>query len=167
MSKHHRTAGTDYKVITIGGKEYTLRPLAIGVYAEMESYIISQKPDPLEIASEAVAKLPSSRHEAIWKAAMSQAVNARTVTSEEMAAFEDTVNGLAWKIWQCVRQDHPEINSVKAARALLMQAGEEHRFEELSRVAEIASGESDLKKSSGQAEAIEKADPAGQSSTVS
>lgn len=162
MSKHHRTAGVDRRTVTILGKQYTLRPLTVGVYAQMEAYIISCRPDPLAVASEAVGKLPASQHDAVWRAAMNQAVAARVVTAEAAAEFENSVNGLAWKLWQCMREDNPEINSMEAARDLLIKAGEEH-FEYLARSTELASGEADLKKSSGQVEETE-ADPAGLSS---
>lgn len=151
MSKHHRTAGTDFRREEIQGVVYTLRPLTVGVYASMESFIASRRPDPLSIASEAVKKLPVAQHAAIWDAAMKNAVLARTVTAEEAAAFENSVDGLAWKLWQCLKQDHPEIDSLEAARKLLIAAGDEH-FERLARATEIASGEADLKKSSGQVE---------------
>jgi hypothetical protein len=96
---------------------------------------------------------------------MNHAVNARTVTNDEASAFENSVDGLAWKVWQCTKQDHPEINSVEKAKALLIEAGNEN-FEFLARATEIASGEADLKKSSGQGAEAE-TDPAGQSSTDS
>ena len=166
MSKHHRTAGVDFRQVTIGDETYTLRPLTVGIYAEMESYVVSRRPDPLAVASEAVKSLPPSQHDAVWKAAMNQAVNARIVTADESAAFENSVDGLAWKVWQCLKQDHPEIDSVKAATELLIKAGDAH-FEEIARATEIASGEADIKKSSGQAEAAAEAAPAGQSCTDS
>lgn len=161
MSKHHRTAGADFQSVQIGDKQYTLRPLTVGVYASMEAFIASRRPDPLQIASEAVKRLPPSQHDAVWRAAMDSAVSGRIVTSEEAAAFENSVDGLAWKVWQCVREDHPEVNTLEAARELLLLAGEEH-FERLARATELASGEADLKKSSGQAEEERAADLAGQ-----
>lgn len=161
MSKQQRTAGVDYKNVTIAGKQYKIRPLTIGAYAQMEAFIISQRPDPLAIASEAVRKLPPSQHDAVWKAAMNQAVAARTVTEQEAAAFENSVDGLAWKLWQCMAENHPEIDGIEAAKALLIEAGQQH-FDRLARSVELASGEADLKKSSGQVEAAE-ADQAGQS----
>ena len=162
MSKHHRTAGVDFRQITIDEKTYTMRPFTVGMYAEMEAYIVSKRPDPLTVASEAVSKLPSNQHDAIWKAAMNQAVNARTVTAEEATVFENSVEGLSWKVWQSLKCDHPEIDSPIKARELLVKAGEE-KFEEIALAVEIASGEADLKKSTGQADQAE-VDPAGQSS---
>jgi hypothetical protein len=165
MSKHYRTAGVGYRPVVIAGQEYKIRPLTIGVYAAMEAFIVAQRPDPLEIASEAVKKLPPAQHDAIWRAAMNHAVAARTVTAEEAAAFENSVDGLAWKLWHCLKENHPEIDGVEAAKGLLIKAGEEH-FEMLARSVELGSGEADLGKSSGQAEGQE-ADLAGQSSTDS
>ena len=161
MSKHHRTAGADYHEIPIGDKTYRMRPITIGDYAAMEAYIASQRPDPLAVASEAIKSLPSAQHDAIWKAAMERAVANRIVTSAEAKAFEDSVDGLAWKMWHCLKKEHPEIDSIEAARNLLIEAGEAH-FELLARATEVASGEAELGKSSGQAVGGQEAVPAGQ-----
>ena len=163
-SKQHRTAGVDFTRIDISGKTYTLRPLKVGVYAEMESYIVAQRGDPLAEAARACESLPEQHHQAIWDAAMRQAVKGRTVTAQEAAEFENSIRGLAWKLWKCLEQDHPEIDSVDAAIDLLTQAGTEH-LERIARTVELGSGEADLGKSSGQQPqetAMEGADPAGQ-----
>ena len=162
MSKHQRTAGVDQRTVPIAGKDYTFRPLTVGVYASMESYVVSRRPDPLAIASEAVKKLPPQNHDAIWKAAMSAAITSRTVSPAEMSDFENSVDGLCWKIWQSLRQDHPEIDSVEAAKDLLVRAGEAGEFEMVARTVEITSGEADLKKSTGQADERATEAPAGQ-----
>jgi len=165
MSKQQRTAGEDYKTVLIAGKEYKIRPLTLGVYAQMEAFIVSQRPDPLVIASESIKKLPVTQHDAVWRAAMNQALSARTVTTEQATDFENSVDGLAWKLWQCLKENHPEIDGIESAKQLLIQAGQDH-FELLARSVEIGSGEADLGKSSGQVEAQE-AVQAGQSFTES
>lgn len=165
MSKHHRTAGTEFTVVEIKGKRFTMRPLTVGQYAELESHIVSLRGDALAIASEAVKKLPESHHEAIWKAAMREAVASRTVTMKEANDYQNSLDGLAWMVWQCVKQDHPEIDSLTAARELVMSAGPEE-FKRIALATEVASGEADLKKSSGQADTADEA-PAGPSSTES
>lgn len=148
-SKQHRTAGVDYTEIEIGGKTYTIRPLKVGVYAEMESYIASQRGDPLAEAAEACERVPEKHHQAIWDAAMRQAVERRTVSAQEAAEFENSIRGLGWKLWKCLEQDHPEINGVDAAIELITKAGTEH-LERIARSVELGSGEADLGKSSGQ-----------------
>lgn len=151
MSKQHRTAGVDYREIAIGEKTYKMRPLTVGAYAELEAYIVSKRPDPLALASQAAAKAPASQHDAIWRAAMDRAMALRTVTPEEAQAFEDSMDGLAWKFWQCIRQDHPEVDSIQAAKELIISAGDE-RLREIAVATELASGEADLGNSTGPAE---------------
>ena len=163
-SKQHRTAGVDYVELDIDGGKYKLRPLTLGLYAEMESYIVAQRGDPLAEAARACDRVPEKYHMAIWDAAMRQAVQGRTVTAEEAATFENSIRGLAWKLWKCLERDHPEIDSVDAALKLLTRLGPQ-RIEEVDRKVKLASGEADLGKSSGQQPpdpATEGMDPAGQ-----
>lgn len=157
----------DKRVIHIGDTDYTIRPLTVGVYAEMEAYIVAQRGDPLLVAANAVEKVPPQHHAAIWDAAMKQAVSGRTVTAEEASAFENSVNGLSWKVWQCMKRDHAEIDSVEAARNLLLEAGEKH-FDRIASEVEIGSGEADLKNSDGpEVTTPGETDQVGQSSTDS
>jgi hypothetical protein len=162
MSKQHKTAGVSYETLTVDGKTYKLRPLKVGVYGEMESYVLSLRADPLRAAGEAVAKLPAQYHAAIWEAAMKVVMAHRVVTNEEMAAFERSLKGIAWMLWKCLEQDQPEIGTPEKAFEIVMAAGAE-RAEEIQRKLHVASGQADLGKSSGQAEATTTApDPAGQ-----
>ena len=94
---------------------------------------------------------------------MDRAITARTVTPEEAMAFENSIDGMAWKLWHCLKENHPEINSIESARDLMIAAGKEN-FQLLASAVEVASGEAELGKSTGQAEA--KAEAAGQPSTA-
>jgi hypothetical protein len=163
MSKHHRTAGVDYRIIKINGKPYKARSIRTGDYAAMESYIISTRPDPLDIASAAVARLPKSQHDAIWKVAMDRAISARTVTPDQAKDFENSFDGLAWTIWQCLKDNHPELDTIEAARDLLASVNEEDMAYLLQAI-QLASGQAELGKSTGQAET--EAEAAGQPSTA-
>lgn len=160
--KQHRTAGTDFRKIKIDDEEYTLRPLKVGVYAEMESYIVSLRTDPIAEAAKAVDSVPAQHHAAIWAAAMKQATSGKTVTAAEAADFENSIHGLAWKFWRCIEADHPEIDSVQKAIELLTLAGAE-RLEEIARSVELGSGEADLGNSPGREPTEDpEAAPAGQ-----
>ncbi len=156
MSKHHRTAGKDYETFTVGDKTYTLRPLTVGTYAELESYVRSRRPDPLALAADAAAKVPPSQQPAMWDAAFRIATAGRTVSAEEMMAFETSPMGIAWKFWQLVKRDHPEIDSAEKAMALLEQIGREKSTELIMKM-QIASGEEDVKNSDGLAAEAETA----------
>ena len=56
---------------------------------------------------------------------------------------------MAWKVWKCLEQDHPEIDGVDKALEIITLAGPA-RLEEVVRSVEIGSGEADLGNSSGQ-----------------
>jgi hypothetical protein len=166
MHKIQRTAGKSFETIEIGGKRYTLRPLTVGVYSEMEAFVASRRVDPLEAAGKAVLKLPAAMHAGVWDAAMRAVMANRNVTTQEMSDFENSMRGYAWKLWQCVKQDHPEIDSIEKAIELLEQAGPT-RAVEIDAKLRVASGEADLGKSSGPTPVMEDQGQDGQPSTSS
>lgn len=163
MSKHYRTAGLNYKKATIGGKEYKFTPLKVGHYAEMEAYVVEQRGDPIEAAAEAIQNknIPPQFHSSIWDSALKTAANNRTVTSPEMSDFENSTRGFAFKVWKCMETHQPEIDSVDAALKWITDLGEDH-YEEIMAHIHVASGEGELKNSSGREPTTEKTDPAGQ-----
>ena len=163
MSKQHRTAGKEYNDLPINGKTYRFRPLKVGIYAEMENYIISQRGDPIVAASQSIEQnsIDPKYHPGIWQAAMKEAVANKVVTAEQAATFENSVRGLAWKLWMSVRQDHPEIATADDALHLIEEAGEQG-FEAIAATVEVGTGEAVLGNSSGREPTQEKTDPAGQ-----
>jgi len=162
MHKIQRTAGVSFETLTVAGKTYKLRPLEVGTaYAEMEAHVFSLRGDPLAAAGEAVAKLPANLHGVIWDAAFKAVMNNRTVSLEEISAFENSVRGRAWKLWKCVEKDHPEIDTLDKALELLTQIGPERALE-VDLKLKVASGEADLGKSFGRTgEAETEAAPVG------
>ena len=145
MSQQQKTAGVDFKQINIDGKSYTLRPLRAASYGEMEAYIVSRRPDPIEELSKAIESIPEKLHANAWKGATEAAMNRRHVSVEDAAAFENSIRGIAWKFSQCLRQDHPEYEDVEKAIELLAELGPE-RLQEIETQIEVASGRADLKK---------------------
>lgn len=148
MQKIQRTSGQSFETIEIDGKKYTLRPLKVGVYGEMEAFVMAQRGDPLAAAGKAVERLPSSQHAAVWDAAMRAVMANRNVTTQEMSDFENSIRGYAWKLWKCLEQDHPEIDSIEKALELLEQIGPA-RAAEVDAKLRLATGEADMGKSSG------------------
>jgi hypothetical protein len=150
MRKIQRTTGKSFETIEIDGKPYTLRPLTVGVYGEMEAFVMSLRGDPLAAAGQAVKNLPAEQHSAVWDAAMRAVMANRCVSTAEMASFENSVRGYAWKLWKCVEKDHPEIDTIDKALELLERIGPQ-RAAEVDAKLRVASGEADLGKSSGPA----------------
>lgn len=149
MSKHHKTAGVSFETLQVGAKSYTLRPLKVGSFAEMEAYVLSQRVDPIAAAAQSIPNIPSQYHQAIWDAAMKAAIGSRTCSAAEMSDFGNSPRGIAWMLWKLLEQDHPEIDSVDAAILLMEKIGPE-RAQELQMKINLASGEADAGKSSGQ-----------------
>ena len=120
-SSPSRVAGKVYKDVTIAGKTFRIsRPKMVGIYAEIEAFILSRKEDPLVLAVRACKKAPESQHAAIWKAAMEAAEVAKNVTPAEMKAFEGSRWAPAFFLWKSLdKRHHDEVPDVEAAMALL------------------------------------------------
>lgn len=185
MSQVHNTAGTSYTQIDIGGKTYTMRPFSIEDYlAAIESHIVASRNDPLIGASRACRVAPAEQHAAIWDAAMRAEQNSRNVSTEEIARFESSLDGIGFKFWRLIYKDHPETTS-KISRSLVMRwigekttginasdpdavrEAQQSALMELHRRLHVASGEAELKKSNGQPQKEVAEEQVGQRSTAS
>lgn len=125
----NQTADQTAQAIVVNGKQYTLRPVRF-TYRQMEEFVVSRRTDPIDAAVKATAKAPASQHTAIWDAAMRAVISQRkTATVQEMTDFESSILGFAWKLWQCVRVDHPEVDSIERALELLEEIGPERAAE--------------------------------------
>ena len=117
MSRHHRTAGVDYTLLTIGENTYKLRPITLGDYAEIESHILSTCADQ------------SMRH----------------ITNEQLSIFENSHAGHAWFLWKCLQADHREFDSIAKVLRLIESAGEDE-YPRIVETVRIASGSADTEK---------------------
>ena len=144
-NKIQRTAGTDFEEITIEGETYKMSPLKYVVYGEMEAYVCSLRTCPIEAVANSPARLTKVQQQAAFDAAIRAATFAKIVPATEMANFEKSVTGIAYKLWKSLEPNHPEIDSVDKAAFLLTIAGAE-RLEEIKAKLFVASGESSLKK---------------------
>jgi hypothetical protein len=177
---HARTTGALYRVVTLGGNKYKLRPFSLGVLPEMEAFIISKREDPIVWATRACLLAPESQHKVIWEVAMEKSIRARAVTDSEINEFRGTSIGNAWVFWVCARQDNPGVFPDKATcpgiyedecvrKALeIMSCATDQELAILQAEAQVASGEADAKNSTGRPAASPLLDLAdGQLSTSS
>lgn len=173
---HARTAGRLVQKLELCGREYTLRSPGIGrLFADLEAHIISQRADPLDAVAKAIAagRIPEAQQDRAWRAAMEQATRGNAVTPAELAQFEQSPRGLAYKLWTCLQAEHAqEFPSPDDVLALVERAVEEAAEKhpgnpaaasaELARLAgnvEVATGEADAKNSSGPSPAEARAEP--------
>lgn len=116
---HARTTGRLPRKVILGDREYTMRPFTVGILAEMESYIISMREDPIVAAAKAAPGVSDEFRKEMWDAAMRASVSHRMVTSADQAAFENSVRGLSFKLWTCLRDDQPEFKTPDDAMKLI------------------------------------------------
>lgn len=147
---HASVAGKNFLVLPIGGKNYTLRPMKIGSYAELQAYYLSLRDDPLVLAARATSnpQIPPTAHAAIWDSAMRVASSMRIIPPGEMSAFENSVHGLAFKFYKSIQEDHPEIKSPDEILPLFESIGEED-FAALQAALSVVNEALTLKNSSG------------------
>jgi hypothetical protein len=108
--------------VEINGKQWTFDTAYLRDYAEMEQYILSHRPDPLE----GLAGLPDDVRADAVRVAMQQRQRSPFVSMSELAEFESSVHGVAWRVWRALRNNHPEIAGIDDAYQFIEDAGNEH-----------------------------------------
>lgn len=144
-NKIQRTAGADFSEIEIDGQTYKMSPLAFGAYGEMEAYVCSLRSCPIDIAASKSSGLSVTNQQLLFDAAIRAATFAKIVPAVEMANFEKSVAGLAWKFWKTLSPNHEEIATVNDAAILITKAGADRLLEIRAKLI-VATGESSLKK---------------------
>jgi len=127
--------------MTISGKAYTVRPLAIAALTclDMERYIASQRVDLIAAAHKATLTAPAHLHAAIFDAAMRAVLNS-SVRPDEIAEFDRSIRGYAFKFWHGIKADHPEVDSVDKALEILLTVSQSEAAEFEAKVKSLKSG---------------------------
>ena len=152
-SDHARVAGTITQTIEFAGKTYTLKPYRVGLWAEMSAFVRSQKGDPIKAVCDRWASIPSGQRDQWMESAIRAATN-QTPSEAEMAEFEKSLLGEAFKLWCVIKpeclEDFPTPIEV---RDKLIEIGETEgagKVVEILTKLHIVGGEADLKNSDGQ-----------------
>ena len=109
MQGHARTAGRLKRTVTLCGRQYTLTTPGIGrLFADMEAHVVSLRADPLAAVAQAIqaGRIPEAQQDRAWRAAMEQATRANVASQAEIAQFEQSPRGLAYKLWACLKDEH-------------------------------------------------------------
>jgi len=148
MDGQARVAGQVYKDVKIGDKTYRLsRPNLVGIYGEVEAWIVSRKVDPLVLAVRACRMAPPDAHATVWEAAMKVASTARIATKDELDAFWASRWANAFLFLKALDPKHyDEVPDVDAAMNVIEQGVD---MDELLANISVVNGEADIKNSSG------------------
>jgi hypothetical protein len=139
-----RIAGQLWKEVELGGKKYTLsKPNLVGIYGEIEAWIVSRKTDPLVLAVKACQQAPAAMHPIIWEAAMKTASAARIANLDEMEAFRASRWCVAFMFWKALNEKHrEEVPDLDAAMKLIESCVD---VDALIANVNVVNGEADLK----------------------
>ncbi len=152
MNDQATMAGKTAATITLGGKEYTLRPYVVGVWAEMKTFVASLKGDPIKAVCDRLDSIPANQQARWMKAAVEAAAN-QTPTEQEIAVFEKTLLGQAFHLWACLKSDHlAEFPTPHVVYSLLIDEAERHGQSKLAEImlkVHVGSGGEALKNSVG------------------
>jgi hypothetical protein len=105
-------------VVAIGGRSYRLAPLTVRDYGELEARLVSQRPDPLEQAADALSKFPPEQQETVLREALARADAASRVSADALHAYCRTRDGLSYVLWLMLRRSQPELTLEAAGRLL-------------------------------------------------
>ena len=117
------TAAAD--TITIGGKEYTRKPLTATDWGLIQKRILAQRPDVIEIARRLAQDAPEAIAKQLYEDAYRDASQARQVTAGEQETWQISLDGLMYQFWLQIRKVHRDVTLDKAAE-LLEQWTEEY-----------------------------------------
>ena len=158
MDGQARVSGRIYKDVSIGGKTYRFsKPHLVGIYGEIEAWIIARKTDPLVLAARACKMAPPSQHAVIWEAAIKSASAARIASEDELALFWKSKWSNAFLIYKSLDERHAEEIPDPESAMLLMESGVD--IDEVMANVSVVSGEDDVKNSSGPRETRAQATP--------
>jgi hypothetical protein len=153
MSDHARVAGKTSQTIELGGKTYTLKPYVVGLWAEMSAFVRTLKGDPIKEVCDRLDSIPADQQQRWMRAAVEAAAN-QTPSEQELASFEGSLLGTAFKLWATLKADHgqefPHPQAVMDRLISLTEEQGEKKLAEIMMKLEVASGEYDLKNSAGQ-----------------
>jgi predicted Zn-dependent protease len=146
-------AGTFEREVEIAGRKFLLsQPKLIGIYSEIEKFILRRKELPEVWAMRACRNAPPTMHQAIWDAAAKMATTAKFVSREEWKAYEDSKWPAAFLLYGALDPKHREdVPTVEAAMDLIMEEAQNRlsKLDEVIASAKRVQQEDDLGNSSG------------------
>jgi hypothetical protein len=114
--------------IDIGGEKYVIGVLTARDYAEIERRILSNRADPIAVARALSDGLPPDERREILMRAYDDGTKARRVTARELDEWMQSLGGVQFTFWLCVRKSRPSM-TLDQAGELLDQLGQQSVLE--------------------------------------
>jgi hypothetical protein len=108
--------------VTLCDKTYKLSPRYAQHLAELEDYVLTLKPDPVEVLKQVAASTKDPvALDAILRVGYEQACKLRSVSNVEMYEFMHTRRGLAYMTFLAMREDGPEDLTPERVGEMIME----------------------------------------------
>ena len=95
-----------------------LKPLTLRDFGTIEQHLLSKRPNVLKQVAEAAKDLPDSMAKALIDRAYDDMKAGNTVSSQEVAAYMDTFDGIAFTIWISLRKDDDTVTLDEVTESL-------------------------------------------------
>jgi len=93
-------------------QSYTFKSIMLDGFAEREQYILGLKPNPLLIIAALPNSLDADKRSEIARLAMEEFSKPQFVDEETETKFLDSTKGIAFRLWQSLRDNHEELGMV-------------------------------------------------------
>lgn len=109
---------------TFAGKEYTFWSMRVlQDHAEKESYILSLRPSAWDMIRDLPPDVPRETRQRLEAQAIDRAGRAQIVSRLEELEFDNSLNGLAYSLWRCLRDHHAEFGMLQPDQSPVYSVG--------------------------------------------
>ncbi len=135
--------------IEFDGVMVVLPPMTLRDLATIEQYMLSQRPNPLEVVKEHLDGMDSEAKKQLLEMAYRDLKNSTTINPEDMMVFLCRLEGIVMCYWLCLEKSYPGRWTHDRVREIFMDMTDE-QLGYYMRVRDQASGMDDLGNSTGQ-----------------
>ena len=116
-------SGAEPITVTVGGRQFKLRPATALGFTEREKFILSRRPSATSRLIDILQDkgLSEDQRQQAITATLRAAWTAQFASFDEIAEFDTSMTGLAFHFMQAARADQPEVDSLDKAMAIVNQ----------------------------------------------
>ena len=95
--------------VEIDGRQYELSPLQIKDFGAIEHHLLSKRVNPVEQVIPLLSGLTPDQQKVLLQEAYRELRATNKVPASEVAKWMDSMDGVGFTIWLCLRKKHPEM----------------------------------------------------------
>ena len=140
--------------VELDGKTYIMEPLTLKDMGTLESEYLKDKPNPIKAVAEMRELLDQEDYDKLLAQAYKDATAVNKATSQEIADWMDSSQGVIFSVWLSLRKNHPELTREDAEKVINKMGQQE--LEKLAEQRDVTSGLDELGNSTGRSTGPEK-----------